>query len=295
MKEEAVLFGVGADLVGIVTDPNEPAPGLPAFVFLDAGVTHRIGPSRLHVRLARELAAAGHVVLRFDFSGLGDSSRRSDDLPVAESVIAETREAMDTLEKARGVRQFVLIGICSGATISYLTSKEDDRVVAVALINAQSHLHGMDPDLGEHLRDRTVGSHSWRIALRSSFRRKNFRKAFGGQLNPFRVLKMMVGGPMAMLFGGREHGASLKAYDSAADLKAVTDRGVKLLHLYSEGDEGLDYFNVVLTPKEREACNTGGSRFEMMAGANHVFTLLWSQDELVRSILKWTKEEVVSS
>jgi hypothetical protein len=291
LSESAVVFGKGAELVGVITEPEVANVDLPAFVFLNAGVTHRIGPSRLHVRLARELAKVGHVVMRFDFSGLGDSSRRTDDLPVAESVILESREAMDVLEKTRGIKRFVLIGICSGATISYLTSKEDDRVMGVVLVNAQSHLHGMDPDLGEYLRDKTMGSHSWRIALKSSFRKKNIRKAIGGQLNPVRIMKMMIGMPMALLFKNREEGASAKAYDSAADLRAVTERGVKLFHLYSEGDEGLDYFNVVLNPEEREECNRGNSRFEMMPGANHVFTLLWSQDALVDSVLNWAKKE----
>ena len=291
MKEEAVLFGTGTDLVGVVTETPDCDPNLPAFIFLNAGVTHRIGPSRLYVRLARALAEAGHFAMRFDFSGLGDSSRRTDNLAVGESVMSETRDAMNLLEEKRGVKRFVLIGICSGATISYLNCKEDERVMGVVLVNAQSHLHGLDPDLGEHLRDRTVAAHSWRIALKSSFRAKNIRKAIGGQLNPIRILRMMIGMPMALLFGSREQGASAAAYDSAADLRAVTDRGVKLFHLYSEGDEGLDYFRVVLSEQERASCNEGTSRFELMPGANHVFTLLWSQDQLVDSVLNWARAE----
>ena len=291
MKEEAVLFGTGTELVGVITETDASDASLPAFLFLNAGVTHRIGPSRMYVRLARALADAGHFAMRFDFSGLGDSSRRTDNLPVGESVMQETREAMDLLEKTRGTKRFVLIGICSGATISYLNCKEDERVMGVVLVNAQSHLHGMDPDLGEHMRDRTVAAHSWRIALKSSFRTKNIRKAIGGQLNPLRILRMMIGMPMALLFGNKEQNASAKAYDSAADLRAVTGRGVKLFHLYSEGDEGLDYFRVVLSEAERATCNEGNSRFELIPGANHVFTLLWSQDQLVESVLNWARAE----
>jgi pimeloyl-ACP methyl ester carboxylesterase len=198
---------------------------------------------------------------------------------------------MDLLARTRGVERFVMIGICSGATISYMTAKADERVSGVVMINAQSHLHGMDPDLGDHLRERTIAAHSWRIALRSSFRKKNWRKALGGELDPMRILRMMVGIPMSLLLRGREQKASAKAYDSAADLRAVTDRGIKLYHLYSEGDEGLDYFNVVLSPEEQEECKRGNSRFEVLLGANHVFTLLWSQDELVKRVLDWARTE----
>ena len=96
---------------------------------------------------------------------------------------------------------------------------------------------------------------------------------------------------MALFFGDRKQGASAKAYDSAADLRAVTDRGVKLFHLYSEGDEGFDYFRVVLSEEERKQCGQGNSTFELIPGANHVFTLLWSQDQLVDSVLNWARRE----
>ena len=59
MKEEAVLFGSRESLAGVITEPSAAGWGkaLPGFVFLNAGMTHRIGPNRLYVRLARDLAA----------------------------------------------------------------------------------------------------------------------------------------------------------------------------------------------------------------------------------------------
>ncbi|MFT7461978.1 MAG: pimeloyl-ACP methyl ester carboxylesterase [Pseudohongiellaceae bacterium] len=308
MTEEAVLLGAMGSLVGIVTDPDPAVRAkvgpLPAFVFLNAGVTHRVGPSRLHVRLARRLAAAGFTSLRFDWSGTGDSGVRTDDLPIGESIILETREAMDHLASTRGIDKFVLIGICSGATISFLTAKEDDRVVGAVLINAQSHLHGMDADLGERLRSRTMTRHSWRIALGSSFRSKNWRKALGGQLDFKRIVGMMIGVPLRAIFGkggGAEtsaepgaRGASTAAesggaFDSAAELRSVTQRGVRVFHLYSEGDEGLDYFNVVLGKRVKDVTVAETSQLSVMKGANHVFTLLWSQDQLVEDVCDWAQ------
>ena len=43
------------------------------FVFLSAGLLHRVGPHGLHVRLARELAQMGFSSLRVDLAGTGDS------------------------------------------------------------------------------------------------------------------------------------------------------------------------------------------------------------------------------
>jgi alpha/beta superfamily hydrolase len=69
-----VLFGRTRSLVGIITDPPEAErdPQRPAIVCLNAGIIHRVGPHRLYVKMARTLAAMGFVVLRFDFSGIGD-------------------------------------------------------------------------------------------------------------------------------------------------------------------------------------------------------------------------------
>ncbi len=291
MKEEAVLFGSTDSLVGVITEPADLASKrtLPAFVFLNAGVTHRVGPNRLYVRLARSLAEQGFVSLRFDFSGLGDSGVRTDDLPAWKSVIVETREAMDLLARTRGIERFVLIGICSGAICSYITAREDPRVIGAVLINAQGHLHGTDLVLGDHLRARTLAHHSWRIALRSSFRSKNWRKMMQGRLHPLRILRMMFVTPIEAFLGRLKGRESVETPDALADLRSLTGRGVRLFHLYCEGDEGLDYFHVMLGDKVRDVASDDNSRLEVIRGANHVFTLLWSQDELVETVSEWAR------
>src|SRR5207302_190015 len=83
VNEQAVFLGQTNTLVGVVTDPGQPHGELPhtAFVFLNAGLVHHVGPNRLYVTAARRLAALGFVGLRFDFSGIGDSPVRADHLP----------------------------------------------------------------------------------------------------------------------------------------------------------------------------------------------------------------------
>ena len=298
MKQTAVQFGPGEALVGVITEPEAAGDGrLPAFVFLNAGVTHRVGPSGLYVRLARALAEEGFASLRFDFSGIGDSWVRTDDLPPGEAVFAEVRDALDFLQRTRGIDTFVLIGICSGATIAYFTAVDDRRVTGLALINAQGHLHGIDPERGARLRKKTVTRHSWRIALRSSFRGKNWRKALQGKLDPRRVLGMMIGQPLAALFGRKQPAEALPGgpspggprppHDAVAELRGFAERGVRLLHLYCEGDEGLDYFHVVLGGDLGQVTAGDLVRYEIITGANHVFTLMWSQDRLIRSVRDW--------
>lgn len=287
MNETAHSFGRHVPLCGILTHPVDPRPDRPAVVFLNAGVTHRVGPSRLSVRMARELAADGFTSLRFDFSSIGDSGVRADDLPPQASVFSELEDAFELVRKETGINRFCLIGICSGAAISYLMAKRDERVVAAMLINGQGHLHGLDADLGAFLRNRTLTRHFWRIAFRSSFRRKNWRKALAGQLDPKRILGTMIALPFRMMMRKKEVQPTVAMPDAAADLRAVAARGVHLFHLYSEGDDGLDYFLTVLPDEVRDVVHGERSRFEVIPGANHVFTLLWSQDRLVTAMRDW--------
>ena len=302
MKETALRFGDAKGLAGIVTEPSPGAAvaGLPAFVFLNAGVTHRVGPSRVTVAMARALAELGFTVLRFDFSGIGDSSPRTDTLPLGQSLIAETRQAMDALSRSHGVTQFVLGGICSGATLSFLTAREDERVVGGLLINAQGHLHGTDPVLSDKLRAATVSRHSWRMTLKSSFRSKNWKKALSGQLDPLRILRMLFAAPLRLFGGGEgdkadhwqgdEASAGHTRLDAGDELAALAARRVRLLHLYCEADEGLDYFRLVLGKRLAELASSETARYEVVLGANHTFTMLWSQRRLVAAVCDWAAD-----
>ena len=66
MKENVAIFGQPKSLIGIITEPEDKASTkkMPAFIFLNAGVIHRIGANRLHVRMARELAEMGFCGFR---------------------------------------------------------------------------------------------------------------------------------------------------------------------------------------------------------------------------------------
>ena len=64
MRDEVFDVGNDRELVSILTRPDGGAGDRPAVIFLNAGVLHRVGPHRLHVTLARRLAARGLPALR---------------------------------------------------------------------------------------------------------------------------------------------------------------------------------------------------------------------------------------
>ena len=295
MREEAVLFGKTSSLVGIITDP--PAanrnPQLPAILCLNAGILPRVGPNRLYVKMARALAAMGFVVLRFDFSGIGDSAVRDDTLPFRKSAVSETQEAMNYLGAARDSQRFVLTGICSGATVSFHTARCDPRVVGAVLINPWGHLHDDTDEWNAAIRNRALAHHYRRIIFSSSFRAKNWWKAMTGKVDYRSILPVMVGSGLRSLLRRKEH--MLRNGNHAADtLRSLAERGVRLLHLYSEADEGLDYLSVILGGEVRQWNESGLLTIEVIAGANHTFMLLWSQDHLLQVVQNWAQQSVAT-
>jgi len=114
VTERPVGFGPG--LFGILAEPHHPR-NRPAVVLVDEGNTPHIGQSRLWVELARDWAALGFRVLRFDLSGNGDSPPRPGQAP--HGVLDP--EATDDVLLAAGLASpedrsdVVLVGLCSGA------------------------------------------------------------------------------------------------------------------------------------------------------------------------------------
>jgi len=124
--------------MGIVTRTPSSASGRPGLIVLNAGVIHRVGPHRMNVALARRSADAGFPAMRYDLGGLGDSraqQRHGADPTFRERAVADTRAAMDCLERAEGVREFVLFGLCSGADNGLATALADRRVVGLVLVD----------------------------------------------------------------------------------------------------------------------------------------------------------------
>jgi pimeloyl-ACP methyl ester carboxylesterase len=135
-SEQALLLGKRNSLVGIIARPSSPPPvEKAAVVILNTGIVHRVGHHRMYVSLSRKLAGAGHVVLRFDLSGIGDSEQRNDNLSTIDSSLADMREALDFLAATGQASHFVLIGLCSGADHAVLYAPTDPRVAGLVLMD----------------------------------------------------------------------------------------------------------------------------------------------------------------
>jgi hypothetical protein len=141
MIEEVVRFGADPRLLGIVTrPPRSDAAGTDlGLLFLSAGLLHRVGPHRLHVTLAREVAARGGTSMRFDAAGVGDSPVRLRSGGAHPEGVTDVVEAMDFLGGHYGLRRFLLAGLCSGAGRALQTAALDPRVAGVAALEGWAY------------------------------------------------------------------------------------------------------------------------------------------------------------
>jgi pimeloyl-ACP methyl ester carboxylesterase len=162
--EQIAIFGIRQNLNGILTVPRHGGhANKPALVILNSGVVHRIGHHRMYVTMARRLAAAGHAVLRFDLSGIGDSAS-SGSLEPSAAAIADVASALDWLSETRGIKTAVLLGLCSGADLALKYGYTDDRIAGLVLLDPtipptwRFYMH--------YISDRVTNMRSWRTFLR---------------------------------------------------------------------------------------------------------------------------------
>lgn len=137
VNEEPLQFGEGGRMFGILTLPEQVPPGarpFPVFVFLNAGVLHRVGPLRMYVRLARELARHGFAALRVDLSGVGDSPPRPGS-NYRDSVTADFTAIEKALETRLGCRDIIIIGLCSAADNAIRLAPEHSRIRGMVLFD----------------------------------------------------------------------------------------------------------------------------------------------------------------
>lgn len=140
--ETACTFGVNGMLAGVYTPSVQADSSKPCALFLTAGLLHHVGPSRLHVELARALSNHAVAGLRVDLSGVGDSETSSMGGYFMERSINEVMQAMDYLEEHYGHNRFVLIGLCSGADDALATAQRDKRVAGIVLLNGYAYKAG---------------------------------------------------------------------------------------------------------------------------------------------------------
>jgi pimeloyl-ACP methyl ester carboxylesterase len=284
MKEETILLGKHRSLAGVLTHPAEHVLKRDIGVLLlNAGIVHRVGPGRIYVKIARELAARGFTVLRFDFSGIGDSKVRHDDLPFHKSAVEETCCAMDLLQADYGIASFLLLGGCSGARVSLDTASIDTRVCGAILINFPSPEEDGNPDPDAVMRK---NSHYVRnFAIRNG---ESWRRFFAGQAD-YKKLASTV------LFEIRRR-VSPRSNESAESsfrvlLESLLKRDVHPVFVCSAGDARLQSLRQLGGKAFLRMCVEGKTELTIVPRSDHTFSSLFDHARLINIVRE--KAEIV--
>ena len=292
MKEEAVTFGVKNSLVGVLTHPVEPrsdAAGL-GVILLNAGILHRVGPGRIYVKIGRELGILGFTSLRFDFSGIGDSKPRQDNLPFDKSSIDETQKAMDLLQMKGGVRRFVLIGGCSGARVSFVTAACDPRVAGCILINFQ--VTSDDERVADPKSNVRDAEHYYLKFAIHSF--QSWRKFFTGRAD-YRKLFGALSSALRRRLAPRRSILPPRQWLTFRDgLKTLIGRGIKPIFVCSEGDPALDEIREAGGRDITDLSLRKKMEVVVVPRSDHTFSSLADQ-ELLISVVRQKMSEIARS
>ncbi|NOY62692.1 MAG: alpha/beta fold hydrolase [Gammaproteobacteria bacterium] len=280
MMEKAVVFGSGAvRLVGIVTPAAEPqtTAGRPVIIMLNAGLLHRVGPYRLHVHLARELAAIGFTVLRFDLSGIGDSTIRTDRLSEMERSNQDLRDAINFMSNSFQATEFVLFGLCSGAANAHRGALLDARVSGAVFLDGYAY-----PTSGYRLR--RFASHITSAEKWAALPRKLTRSLKHSLANKQR---QQTASTIRLKY---DFGTPPPRHQVEQEIKSLTKRGVNLLYIYSGGWEG---YNHVKQFKEMYQSIDFSDRVqvEYFAQAEHTYPLREDRKKLQRCVCLWIEEK----
>ncbi len=277
-------------LQGILCTPRHaPATGK-VIVLTNTGANHRVGTHRISVSIARQLAAQGHSVLRFDKSGLGYSRPCSDGSYLnvySDDGVADIQQTLDFLQQDLAVQDFVLAGICSGAYFAYLAAAADTRVTSLISINQLTYAWHPGDSLEVRVNNAIKSSNFYRQAL---FSRQTWARLLRGQIDYRKILQQMSKRVLKRL-RGKAQLLSLKLTarpfllgQVARQLRQLEQRGCRVHLVFDAADAGVDLMteelgrHAVLLRHQTQASLT------ILRGADHTFTALWSQQALVNQI-----------
>jgi exosortase A-associated hydrolase 1 len=288
-REVPVTFDcAGDELVGMVHVPEQVrARGL--LFIVAGGPQYRGGVGRQQVSMARQLAAQGVPVMRFDFRGVGDSAGEFRDF---EDVEDDLRAAVAVFRReVPDMPGIVLWGGCNAASAIMINSWKFPEVTGMALSNPWVH----DPD-GQAIA--VVRQHySKRIRERDFW-----MKLLKLQYNPLPAVGVVLRGLGQKLAGSVSSGADTpaKATSDLPDDPTMAFRprmrlgmerfgGDVLLLMSGKSVVGQEFDDLLgSNPKWQAAMQVpGGMTRHDMPDADQMQSSMASQRELVRVASAW--------
>jgi pimeloyl-ACP methyl ester carboxylesterase len=284
--ETSILFGPNDALVGTINHASSNSQSDIGFVFLNAGVVHRVGPHRINVKLARAVAKLHIPSIRFDLSGLGDSQRYkpAQNAGYDEMAAREISASLDTLTAKTGVTRFVLCAVCSGTVHAYAAATHDPRIVGMLLLDGY-----MYPT------QRAKLNYFWLRAKRR-LAQGNLFHWLASKAKPRSVARATAPAEAKQAVPAAKAGDTPGFFahrpekqEFAAMLRTLAQRGVEVCFIYAGG--GLQYYNY---PRQFDDVFGKLVRSDRVTSLflrdiDHTVTRIAAQQALISAIINWTK------
>ncbi len=272
---------------GVLAVPENPTGG--AVLLLNAGSIHHIGPNRLHVVAARRWAKTGHLVLRMDLSGIGESPARPGE---ASNVVYGSHGVTDVLLAAAhlrtlGASSVRTIGLCAGAFHAQKAAAADRAIAGFIAINPLTFFRPTSGAVdfpahqvageAERYRRSALDPEKWKKLLRRdvAFRAiyETFaRRALGLFTNVGRELSRRASMPWSD--------------DIGVELASLVARGVQGRFVFAKGDPGRQILREQGGSVVRALERKGALEVTVIDGPDHTFTPVWSHEPLLAALTR---------
>jgi alpha-beta hydrolase superfamily lysophospholipase len=287
IEERACHFGADRQLFGILTREGDDRDRTAVLIF-NAGAVHHVGPNRVYVALARNLAAQGFACLRFDLEGIGDSVLRGpgrENHPYPAHATADARAALEFMKSEYGYTRFVGLGLCSGAHTAFHAglAESGEEFGELILINPLTFYwtEGMSLETVSKFED----LQAYRKSMRDPAR---WLKLLRGDVNFARLLEVAMDRPRTLARSYYDALCEMLLPDRAPrlsqDLRRLLEHQRRVTFLIAEGDPGRDILMAGAKHTASRGLKSGRIRLEMIPGGDHTFSRLTPREALLERL-----------
>jgi uncharacterized protein len=277
LDEEAITIEChGEHALGILHRGRAPSPDIGVLIIV-GGPQYRVGSHRQFVITARELAASGYDVFRFDYRGMGDSSGSPVGFEHAQPDIEAAIRAFKAA--APRVQRIVVFGLCDAASAALMHCTQDENVVGMILANPWARTPGGQAQayVRHYYGQRLLQLSFWKKLLSRDFNLRGSARDFLHQLR----LGMNAGGTAGSDRGPDSYIEKMR--------KGLSRFDGQVLLIISENDLTASEFMDLAKGSKAWAVllREPKLRHIQIAGADHTFSTEGTLDFALASIRSW--------
>jgi pimeloyl-ACP methyl ester carboxylesterase len=298
-SEELLQIPGQTPLFGVLTRPRgERDRERPLVILSNSGSVHQVGPNRVYVDLARDLAISGYPSLRFDLRNLGDSilgRPPAENHPYPDTALQDVDAVIDWARHEKGYDRFIMSGICSGAYTAFRAGCEliDQRLIGVIPVNPLTfHWHqglslAIPPPTYQTIRDAKY----YEGAARDP---KKWLRLLRGESNLTRLASFFVRRARDVVGdAARDLLETLRLRELSRlskDLARYDDAGRRIDFVFSRSDPGHGILVAEARGMVRRLARHNRLSLSFIEGADHTFSRKEWRAQLARAVIARLEE-----